>query len=103
MGAQPRPFNLLYEILFLDSYSGLGLKETKAIDRAVQFLAENPRHPSLNVHKANNVQGKYPVGGIGVFIAYATKDLRITFEYGPETGTIALRNCGFHDACESKI
>jgi len=87
----------------LESYSELGPKERKAIDRAVQLLAENPRHPSLQIHKAKNVQGKYPAGGTGVFIAYATKDLRITFEYGPLSGTIALRNCGFHEACESKI
>ena len=103
MGAKPPPFNLLFEVLFLESYGGLGLKEKKAIDRAVLLLVENPRHPSLKVHKAKNVQGKYPLGGISVFIAYATKDLRITFEYGPEPGTIALRNCGFHDTCESKI
>ena len=103
MGAKPRPFNLFFEVFFLENYTRLGLKEKKAVDRAVQLLAENPRHPSLNVHKAKNVQGKYPIGGTSVFIAYATKDLRITFEYGPEPGTIALRNCGFHDICESKV
>ena len=103
MGAKPPPFNLFFEVLFLESYNGLGLKVKKAIDRAVQLLAENPRHPSLSVHKAKNVQGKYSIGGTSIFIAYATKDLRITFEYGPERGTIALRNCGFHDTCESKI
>jgi hypothetical protein len=93
MGAKPPPFNLFFEVLFLESYGRLGLKEKKAIDRVVLLLAENPRHPSLKVHKAKNVQGKYLLGGISVFIAYATKDLRIIFEYGPEPGTIALRNC----------
>ena len=81
----------------------LGQKEKKAVDQAVKFLAENPRYPSLKVHKAKKIQGKYPVGGSNVFIAYASKDLRITFEYGPEPGTIALRNCGYHDTCECKI
>jgi mRNA interferase RelE/StbE len=103
MSAKPLPFTLFFEHLFLESYAGLGLKEKKAIDRAVQLLAQNPRHPSLQVHKAKNIQGKYPVGGTGVFIAYATKALRITFEYGPEPGSISLRNCGFHDVSESKI
>jgi hypothetical protein len=103
MGARPQPFKLFFEMLFLESYSELGSKERKAIDRAVQLLSANPRHPSLQVHKAKNVPGKYPIGGPGVFIAYAAKDLRITFEYGPEPGSIALRNCGFHDACESNI
>jgi hypothetical protein len=66
-------------------------------------LAANPRHPSLNVHKARNVKAKYPEGGNSVFIAYATKELRFTFEYGPEPGMIALRNCGHHNKSERKM
>jgi hypothetical protein len=37
------------------------------------------------------------------FIVYASKYLRFTFEYGPEPGMIALRNCGHHEPCERKI
>lgn len=92
-----------FEILFLESYNLLGPKEKRAIDKAVKFLAENPRHPSLNVHKAKNIKAKYVEGGGAVFIAYAGKGLRFTSEYGPEPGMISLRNCGFHDACEAKI
>ena len=55
MGVKPLPFTLFFERLFLESYSGLGLKEKKAIDRAVQILAQNPRHPSLQVHKAKSI------------------------------------------------
>jgi len=69
----------------------------------VKLLASNPRHPSLSVHKAKNINSKYAEGGDSVFIAYATKDLRLTFEYGPEPGMIALRNCGPHDVSERKI
>ncbi len=97
------PFRLHFEVLFLDSYAGLVSKERKAIDKAVNLLAGNPRHPSLNVHKAKNVKGKYPEGGSGVFIAYASKELRLTFEYGPEPGMVALRNCGYHEKSERKI
>ena len=97
------PFILSFEIIFLESYSLLDLKEKRAIDKAVKYLAENPRHQSLNVHKAKNVKAKYAEGGDSVFIAYAGKGLRLTFEYGPEPGMISLRNCGFHDICESKI
>ncbi|MDY6952643.1 MAG: hypothetical protein SWE60_14115 [Thermodesulfobacteriota bacterium] len=57
----------------------------------------------MNVHKARNVKAKYATGGKAVFIAYATKNLRFTFEYGPQPGMIALRNCGPHDKCERKI
>jgi len=97
------PFALSFEIFFLESYDRLGPKEKRAIDKAVKLLAENPRHPSLNVHKAKNIRAKYAEGGDTVFIAYAVKKLRFTFEYGPRLGMISLRNCGFHDTCETKI
>lgn len=103
MPAKAPPFRLYFEAVFLENYSGLGLKERKLIDKAVKLLSSNPRHPSLNVHKAKNVRAKYPEGGDAVFIAYAAKDLRLTFEYGPEPGMIALRNCGAHDVCERRI
>ena len=67
MTVKAPPFDLSFEVLFLESYERLGARERRA-----------------------------------VFIAYASVNLRITFEYGPEPGMLALRNCGFHDACESK-
>jgi len=97
------PFKLFFEIIFLESYARLGTSEKKAIDKAIKILADNPRHPSLNIHKAKNVGGKYSTGGRDVFIAYASKKLRFTFEYGPEPGMIALRNCGYHDKTERKM
>jgi hypothetical protein len=103
MAGKAPPFTLSYEILFLESYDCLGLKDRRALDKAITLLSENPRHPSLNVHKAKNIKAKYAEGGHGVFIAYAGKSLRLTFEYGPEPGMISLRNCGLHDACESRI
>ena len=97
MPAKAPPFRLHFELVFLENYADLGLKDKKLINKVAKLLASNPRHPSLNVHKAKNVKAKYPEGGDAVFIAYATKDLRLTFEYGPEPGMIALRNCGPHD------
>jgi len=97
------PFKLHFEIIFLESYSSLQPNERKAIDKAIKFLSVNPKHPSLNVHKAKNVEGKYAEGGKDVFIAYASKNLRLTFEYGPAPGMIALRNCGHHESCEREI
>ncbi len=78
-------------------------KERKLVDKAVSLLASNPRHPSLNGHKAKNVKAKYAEGGDSVFIAYVTKDLRFTFEYGPEPGMVALRSCGHHEVCERRV
>ncbi len=96
------PFLLSFERLFLESYDNLGQREKRALDKAIKILSLNPRHPSLSVHKARDVKAKYSEGGDSVFIAYAGKGLRFTFEYGPESGMISLRNCGFHDRCESK-
>ncbi|HSB05726.1 MAG TPA: cytotoxin [Thermodesulfobacteriota bacterium] len=103
MAARVSPFELHFEILFLENYSRLKPAEQKAIDKAIRFLSANPRHPSLNVHKAKNIKGKYAEGGNDVFIAYPSKGLRFTFEYGPSPGTIALRNCGHHEPAERKM
>ena len=91
MSPKTPPFDLHFEIIFLENYSHLKPNEQKTIDKAVRFLRTNPRHPSLNVHKARNVKSKYAEGGNDVFIAYASKDLRLTFEYGLNPGVIAIR------------
>ncbi len=103
MPAKAPLFRLFFEIIFLESYSQLTQRERKAIDKSIKLLAANPRHPSLHIHKARNVNAKYPEGGDSIFIAYATKELRFTFEYGPEPGTISLRNCGHHNKSERKM
>lgn len=98
------PFDPFFEVVFLESYGMLSRNERKAVDKAVRLVSADPRHPSLQVHKAKNVKAKYPgEGGNAVFIAYASKGLRVTFEYGPAPGMIAFRNCGHHDACEGRI
>ncbi len=103
MPAKGPSFILYFEILFLENYSHLSSSEQKAIDKAARLLASNPRHPSLNVHKAKSVKAKYPVGGSDVFIAYASRSLRFTFEYGPSPGMVALRNCGHHEPAARKM
>ncbi|RPJ01673.1 MAG: hypothetical protein EHM36_13190 [Deltaproteobacteria bacterium] len=103
MPAKVPPFKLQFETIFLESYSRLKPTEQKVIDKAVRRLTTNPRHPSLAIHKAKNAEGKYAEGGNDVFIAYASKSLRVTFEYGPKPGMIAFRNCGYHETCERKI
>jgi hypothetical protein len=103
MPFKPPPFQLYFEPLFLESYAALSSKDQKAIDTALEYLAANPRHPSLNIQTAKNVKAKYPTGGDKVFIAYASRSIRITFEYGPEPGRIAVRNCGQHDPADKKI
>lgn len=104
MPRQAPPFDLFFETIFLESYSRLTRNEQKAVDKAVRLLSADPRHPSLQVHKAKNVKAKYPSEGANaVFIAYASGNLRVTFEYGPLPGMIAFRNCGHHDPSERRI
>jgi hypothetical protein len=103
MPGKAPPFQYYFEPSFLESYAILSPKTQKAIDKALIYLAANPRHPSLKVHKAKNVLAKYPVGGNEGCIAYASRTIRITFEYGPEPGLIAVRNCGQHDPTEKKM
>ncbi|MDI6791496.1 MAG: DNA helicase [bacterium] len=97
------PFQLNFERKFLKNYSQLTIEEQKLIDKTITFLSINPRHPVLNTHKATNVKAKYKVRGDSVFIAYASRKIRITFEYGPRTGMITIRNCGYHDECEGDM
>jgi hypothetical protein len=47
MPSKVPPFELHFEIFFLENYSRLTLSERRTIDKAVRLLANNPRHPSL--------------------------------------------------------
>ncbi|AET69771.1 hypothetical protein Desor_4344 [Desulfosporosinus orientis DSM 765] len=61
-------------------------KEQKQVLKALRFLADNPRHPSLQTHKIEDTP----------FIeAYANMDIRIIFERTSDT--IILRAVGHHD------
>jgi len=68
----------------------LSHKEQKQVLKALRFLADNPRHPSLQTHKIEDT----------VFIeAYANMDIRIIFERTSDT--IVLRAVGHHDVLKS--
>jgi hypothetical protein len=58
-------------------------KRFKAVSKAITYLAENPRHPSLQTHPYTSLQGP---DGEKVFEAYAEQDTpaayRIFFYYG---------------------
>lgn len=44
-------------------------KRWKKVNRALQFLENNPRHPSLCVHKWDTLKGRAPGGG-DIWTAY---------------------------------
>lgn len=66
-------------------------KRFKAVFKALRFLQENPRHPSLQTHEYSSFKGPH---GEKVFEAYAEQDTpaayRIFFFYGRQKGEIII-------------
>lgn len=66
-------------------------KRFKAVSKALKYLAENPRHPSLQTHQYFSLSGP---NGEKVFEAYAEQDTpaayRIFFYYGRIRGEIVV-------------
>jgi hypothetical protein len=66
-------------------------KRFKAVSKALKFLQDNPRHPSLQTHEFSSLKGPY---GEKVFEAYAEQDApaayRIFFFYGQHKGEIVV-------------
>lgn len=66
-------------------------KRFKAVSKALKYLAENPRHPSLQTHPYASLCGP---NGEKVFEAYAEQGTptayRIFFYYGKRRGEIVV-------------
>ncbi len=71
--------------------SKIFLKQSKAVCKALAYLEQNPKHPSLNTHKFNARKGP---GGEDVFEAYAENNTpgayRIFWHYGPDKREITI-------------
>jgi mRNA-degrading endonuclease RelE of RelBE toxin-antitoxin system len=67
------------------------LKRLKAVYKALGYLENNPRHPSLNTHKYSSLAG---INGEEVFEAYAENHTpgayRIFWHYGPSKNIITI-------------
>lgn len=67
------------------------LKRYKAVTKSLANLENNPRHPSLNTHKYNAIEGP---NGEEVFEAYAENKtpaaFRIFWYYGPDKKQITI-------------
>lgn len=72
---------------FKDDYKTLLPDEQVLVDKALEFLAVNPRHPSLRLKKRR--------GSEGIWEARASLNLRLTFTW--ERDLITLRVVGHHD------
>ena len=64
---------LLFTSEFVESLEKLSPADIRRVRHALGLLDENDRHPSLNVHPLKGQQA-------GLWTAYASKSLRITFE-----------------------
>ena len=66
-------------------------KRFKAVNKALDYLKVNPRHPSLNIHILENEAGP---GGAKVWEAYAENNTprayRIFFSFGPDKEMISI-------------
>ncbi len=73
---------------FKRAYQHLTAQEQERLKKALTLMAENLRHPSLQVKKIK--------GTARVWEARVSLSCRMTFEFDGET--IILRNVGEHDA-----
>jgi len=66
-------------------------KRYKAVKKTIRFLAENPRHNSLQTHEYSSLEGP---NGEKVFEAYAEQNTpaayRVFWYYGPTRGVITI-------------
>jgi mRNA-degrading endonuclease YafQ of YafQ-DinJ toxin-antitoxin module len=71
---------------FKFDFKSLTINEQKQAKKSLRFMEENPKHPSLQVHK---------IKGTPFWEAYVNKDIRIVYE---QTGdTLILIAIGHHD------
>lgn len=72
-------------------------KRYKAVCKCIRLLANNPRHPGLNTHKFDSLQGPQ---GESVFEAYAENKTpgayRVFWYYGPGKDEITLASVTPH-------
>jgi len=80
--------NLRRTARFDANFMELDSQSQKAIRKALRFLVNDLRHPSLRTKKME--------GRDYIFEASANMDIRITFHL-EKPDTIVLRNCGHHD------
>ncbi|MCX6002756.1 MAG: hypothetical protein NTY79_09570 [Chloroflexi bacterium] len=66
-------------------------KRYKAVKKSIKYLAEDPRHPSLQTHEYDSLRG---LNGEKVFEAYAEQNTpaayRVFWYYGPKQGEITI-------------
>ncbi len=70
----------------------LSNSERKQPRKALRFLADNPKHPSLQIHR---------IKGTSFWEAYVNKDISVVFEQNSDT--LVLRAIGHHDILKKML
>ncbi len=83
--------NLVYTVRFAEAAALLSKEARAKLPKALKLLAEDPRHPGLQVKK---IQG---LGDREIFEARLDQKIRLTFQLQGEL--LILRNIDDHDAC----
>jgi mRNA interferase RelE/StbE len=73
---------------FQENFKKLDEPSQKAIQKAIRFMNQDMKHPSLRAKKME--------GTDYIFEVSANMDIRITFHY-EKPDRLILRNCGHHD------
>ena len=73
---------------FLEAYAGLPAEIRKKVDKALEFMRENPRHPSLRTKPIKGAPGFYE--------ARVDINYRMTYFRLPDD-TLELSNVDTHD------
>lgn len=75
-------------------------KRFKAVSKALKFLAENPRHPSLRTHQYSSLSGP---NGEKVFEAYAEQDTPAGEKSIMDDNFLSTSGFGSHPDCAKSI
>ena len=76
---------------FNNDFRKLSPAERKQAGKTLHFIAVNPKHNSLKIHR---------IKGTGFWEAYVNKDIRIVFEQ--KSDTLILHAIGHHDILRKK-
>ncbi|MBI4639727.1 MAG: cytotoxin [Candidatus Tectomicrobia bacterium] len=79
---------------FFDDYESLPERLQNRTDRALGFLLENFRHPSLRAHK---LEGQRDPEGRDIWAASVTDAYRFTFAIDKDAEMYILYRVGLHD------
>ena len=82
---------LAFTKIFVREYRKLPEETQKAVDKQLELLMENPKHPSLNLKKMQDPRG--------IWECRVTYSYRFTFQI--EDDTYILRKVGTHDTLKN--